>query len=221
MGSGSTDNGGTSMSLIERVSGDGFKLTPYQVQLNEEHKARRQRLHPVAVVPLAIPKIELLPQVPDQPAAALERQFKDPWFTIEEVGPAGLHVHSITAIQRIVCKHFGITMAQMTGQRRHTKVVRPRQVAMYFCRQLTERSWPDIGRRFGGKDHTTVLAAIRRIEKMMTESPEFNLEVNQLRRTVEMENAQQRERMKAACADFVDKAGNSTEAAESIEAGLI
>ena len=73
---------------------------------------------------------------------------------------------SIDEIQTQVADHYRIRKAEMTSARRAREVARPRQVAMYLSKQLTPRSLPDIGRRFGGRDHTTVIHAVQQIEKL-------------------------------------------------------
>jgi chromosomal replication initiator protein len=73
---------------------------------------------------------------------------------------------SIDEIQTQVAEHYRIRKAEMVSARRAREVARPRQVAMYLSKQLTPKSLPDIGRRFGGRDHTTVIHAVRQIEKL-------------------------------------------------------
>jgi chromosomal replication initiator protein len=73
---------------------------------------------------------------------------------------------TIDEIQKKVAEHFNIKMAEMTSARRARVVARPRQVAMYLAKQLTSRSLPEIGRKFGGRDHTTVMHAVRKIEEL-------------------------------------------------------
>ena len=73
---------------------------------------------------------------------------------------------TIDEIQRRVAEHYNIKMAEMTSSRRSRVVARPRQVAMYLAKQLTQRSLPDIGKRFGGRDHTTVIHAVKKIEEL-------------------------------------------------------
>jgi chromosomal replication initiator protein len=73
---------------------------------------------------------------------------------------------TIDEIQKRVAEHFNIKMAEMTSSRRARIVARPRQVAMYLAKQLTSRSLPEIGRKFGGRDHTTVMHAVRKIEEL-------------------------------------------------------
>ena len=73
---------------------------------------------------------------------------------------------TIDEIQKCVAEHFNIKMAEMTSSRRAQAVARPRQVAMYLAKRLTPRSLPEIGRKFGGRDHTTVMHAVRKIEEL-------------------------------------------------------
>jgi len=72
----------------------------------------------------------------------------------------------IDDIQAAVLRRFGITKIDLMARRRAIKTVRPRQIAMYLAKTLTTRSLPEIGRRFGGLDHTTVMHAIRRIVEL-------------------------------------------------------
>ncbi len=73
---------------------------------------------------------------------------------------------TIDEIQRRVSEHYKIRQAEMVSARRAREVARPRQVAMYLAKQLTPRSLPEIGRKFGGRDHTTVIHAVRQIERL-------------------------------------------------------
>ena len=78
---------------------------------------------------------------------------------------------TVDIIQKAVAEHFGLKQADLISERRARAVARPRQVAMWLAKQITTRSLPDIGRRFGGRDHTTVLHAVRRIESLKAEDP--------------------------------------------------
>jgi chromosomal replication initiator protein len=87
---------------------------------------------------------------------------------------------SVEDIQRKVAEHYRLKMADLLSARRARALARPRQVAMYLCKQLTTRSLPDIGRRFGGRDHTTVLHAVKRIDALMTEDAAMAEDVKRL-----------------------------------------
>ena len=89
---------------------------------------------------------------------------------------------TIDEIQRRVAEHFNMKMAEMTSSRRARVVARPRQVAMYLAKQLTQRSLPEIGRKFGGRDHTTVMHAVRKIEELMASDRALAEDVDLLHR---------------------------------------
>jgi chromosomal replication initiator protein len=89
---------------------------------------------------------------------------------------------TIDEIQRRVAEHFNIKMAEMTSARRARVVARPRQVAMYLAKQLTQRSLPEIGRKFGGRDHTTVMHAVKKIEELTLSDRAFAEDVELLHR---------------------------------------
>ena len=76
---------------------------------------------------------------------------------------------SIGRIQELVCERFGVTHAELTGERRSQNIVYPRQVAMYLSRELTDSSLPKIGKEFGGRDHTTVIHATSKIARLIRE----------------------------------------------------
>ncbi len=88
----------------------------------------------------------------------------------------------IEDILRIVSRHFAVSKQDILSQRRHRSVVRPRQIGMYLAKHLTSRSLPEIGRRFGDRDHTTVLHAIRKIDKEVGENPRLKDEIEELKR---------------------------------------
>ncbi|HET8613142.1 MAG TPA: chromosomal replication initiator protein DnaA [Sphingomonas sp.] len=92
---------------------------------------------------------------------------------------------TIDEIQGKVSDHYRIRKAEMTSARRAREVARPRQVAMYLAKQLTPRSLPEIGRRFGGRDHTTVIHAVRQIEKLRKADAELDADVRLLLRQLE------------------------------------
>jgi len=92
---------------------------------------------------------------------------------------------TIEEIQRRVAEHFNMKLADMHSERRARAVARPRQVAMYLAKQLTTRSLPEIGRKFGNRDHTTVMHAVRKIEELCTMDAGFSEDVELLRRMLE------------------------------------
>ncbi|GAA0567012.1 chromosomal replication initiator protein DnaA [Caenispirillum bisanense] len=92
---------------------------------------------------------------------------------------------TIEEIQKKVAEHFQIRISDMHSARRARAVTRPRQVAMYLAKQLTSRSLPEIGRKFGGRDHTTVMHAVKKVEELIGQDPAFAEDVNLLRRMLE------------------------------------
>jgi chromosomal replication initiator protein len=92
---------------------------------------------------------------------------------------------TIDEIQRRVSDHFRIRQAEMVSARRAREVARPRQIAMYLAKQLTPRSLPEIGRKFGGRDHTTVIHAVRQIERLRGCDSDIDADVRTLMRELE------------------------------------
>ncbi len=92
---------------------------------------------------------------------------------------------TIEEIQKKVAEHFNIRVADMHSARRARQVARPRQVAMYLAKQLTARSLPEIGRKFGGRDHTTVMHAVKKVDELRDSDKSFAEDVELLRRMLE------------------------------------
>ena len=93
---------------------------------------------------------------------------------------------TIEEIKKRVAEHFNIRLVDMHSARRARAVARPRQVAMYLSKQLTARSLPEIGRKFGGRDHTTVMHAVKKVEELRTTDSSFHEDVELLRRMLEI-----------------------------------
>jgi chromosomal replication initiator protein len=91
----------------------------------------------------------------------------------------------IEDIQKLVASHYSVSRADILSSRRTAAVVKPRQVAMFLAKVLTPRSLPEIGRRFGGRDHTTVLHAVRKIEALIQNNPALRDELELLKRMLQ------------------------------------
>ena len=91
----------------------------------------------------------------------------------------------IEDIQRVVARHYNVSKADLLSSRRTRTIVRPRQIAMYLAKMLTPRSLPEIGRRFGGRDHTTVLHAVRKIEGLIEGDMTLADEIELLKRMID------------------------------------
>ena len=92
---------------------------------------------------------------------------------------------TIEDIQKRVAEHYNIRISEMHSARRARAVARPRQVAMYLAKQLTSRSLPEIGRKFGGRDHTTVMHAVKRIDELRQNDNILSEDIDLLRRMLE------------------------------------
>lgn len=151
-------------------------LTPSQIRDADETKARRARFEARAFVPpISTPSGRIYRVEPEQVAQVEPPVFKEPWFSIEREieGPLRIDV-----IQRVVLKRYPkVTRADMLSARRTKDVVRPRQIAMYLAKMLTPKSLPEIGRGFGGRDHTTILHAVRKIARLVEEDAELAADI--------------------------------------------
>jgi chromosomal replication initiation ATPase DnaA len=101
---------------------------------------------------------------------------------VAEAGTDLARGRNIEDIQKLVASHFNVSRADILSARRTAGVVRPRQIAMYLSKLLTPRSLPEIGRRFGGRDHTTVLHAVRKITGLVTADGTLSEEIELLKR---------------------------------------
>jgi chromosomal replication initiator protein len=127
----------------------------------------------------------------------LFRRSFEPSLSIERVDELLAHLVGagearrvrIEDIQRIVARHYNVSRQELVSNRRTRVIVKPRQIAMYLAKTLTPRSFPEIGRRFGGRDHTTVLHAVRKIEDLIGEDNKLGHEVELLKRLINENNA--------------------------------
>jgi chromosomal replication initiation ATPase DnaA len=107
------------------------------------------------------------------------------WFWIvDEVGPPLPLKLSIEEIQTAVERHCDVRRAELISARRSAGIVRPRQIAMFLARHLTLHSLPMIGRKFGNRDHTTVLHAVRRIETLRSQDPKLANDLDAISRAL-------------------------------------
>ncbi len=90
----------------------------------------------------------------------------------------------IEDIQKVVARQFNVARNDLLSNRRTRQIVRPRQIAMYLSKTMTPRSLPEIGRRFGGRDHTTVLHAVRKVEELISKDHKMAQEVELLKRLI-------------------------------------
>ncbi|MBX3578250.1 MAG: chromosomal replication initiator protein DnaA [Rhizobiaceae bacterium] len=120
------------------------------------------------------------------------RQSFEPQITIDRIDEILGHIYRsgepkrvrIEDIQRVVARHYNVSKTELLSNRRTRTIVKPRQVAMYLSKVMTPRSLPEIGRRFGGRDHTTVLHAVRKIEDLSGTDNTLAQELELLRRLI-------------------------------------
>jgi hypothetical protein len=153
---------------------DGSAMSPTQYAL---HHARKQRL---ARFRAAAAKIEPQPDISARQSseASLPRIMgaKAPWFRVPGVSDLP-PMPSARDIQNAVCAFYGVSLRDMLSPRRDAAIVRPRQVAVYLCKQLTMLSMPKIGKLFGNRDHTTILASNRKIAGLVLVDAELAIAV--------------------------------------------
>jgi chromosomal replication initiator protein len=109
--------------------------------------------------------------------SSLTGRLIDEEFTLGElamVSPRRPELMSVEDIQRAVCGHFRLSNSDLLSKDRHKSVAFARQVAMYLCRQRLKCSFPELGRAFGNRDHTTVMSAVRRVEALRQRDPQVN-----------------------------------------------
>jgi chromosomal replication initiator protein len=92
------------------------------------------------------------------------------------------HSLTIEAVQKEVANHFNVKLADLKSHHRHQAIARPRMIAMFLARKLVKASYPELGSKFGGKDHTTVLSACRKIEKLVQDDPKTRHAVEEIER---------------------------------------
>jgi chromosomal replication initiator protein len=91
----------------------------------------------------------------------------------------------IDDIQKVVASHYNVSKHDLLSARRTRAIVRPRQIAMYLAKTMTPRSFPEIGKHFGGRDHTTVLHAVRKVEELAAADEMLTQEIELLKRLIQ------------------------------------
>ena len=92
---------------------------------------------------------------------------------------------TIDDIQRQVAEYYNLRLAELLSARRARNIARPRQVAMYLSKQMTQRSLPEIGRKFGGRDHTTVMHAVKKVDDLRLSDSGLDDDIHRLSRMLE------------------------------------
>lgn len=157
-------------------------MGPCETALIEAHRSRRARMWAAAYVPpVQLEQVEdaapVQPKEPEGPCPSNLSAvvFKGRLYLAHDVQEPPREIRSIPirSIIGAVASDYNVPVIDVLSHRRTAGVVRPRQVGMYLAKKLTTRSLPEIGRMFGGKDHTTVLHAVRKVEKLMAADPDL------------------------------------------------
>ncbi len=158
----------------------------------EAHR-RSQRFHAeiarrASMVPQRIERFTPAPK-PEAPKPLLilraEFYYDSMWFyDLVNFVPIPPEKVSVDLILRMVARHYGVSKIDIVSSRRTANVVRPRQVTMYLAKTMTQRSLPDIGRRMGNRDHTTVLHGVRKIERLLQTDEKLTAEITEIKRMV-------------------------------------
>lgn len=141
---------------------------------------RLREIHGTPVLPHEPDVIDIAPVVFKRKSEASET-VAESRFIRYRTDENGQRMPMVAEIKSVVSEFFDISPLNLDSRSRKAKFVWPRQIAMYLSSTLTLRSLPDIGRRFGGRDHTTVLHAVRKIERLVAEDPETADLINDLK----------------------------------------
>lgn len=149
-------------------------MTPELARQHQRHKefhaAIAQKAAERRTPPVKALTAEAFPSETDPPKESVEdwvERQKKIWFSIvDEIDPPSVTRPTVGLIQRKCCDYYKISLTAIVSQSRIAYIVRARQVAMFLTKELTTKSLPEIGRKFGNRDHTTVLHAVRKIANL-------------------------------------------------------
>ena len=91
---------------------------------------------------------------------------------------------SLNSIQEEVSLYYNLKISDMTSSRRSISIARPRQIAMYLCKDITSNSYPEIGKAFGGKDHTTVIHAVKKVRSLLMQDHNIQNQIKILKKLI-------------------------------------
>lgn len=161
-------------------------LTPELEKQHRAHRSFNQRVdakgHVQESAPVREPTInwnKKIVEVMPKPEIAPKPEYK-PWFRI-----VGLERPTVRDIQEVVAEFYGITRADILSKCRTTKFTFPRQVAAYLAKEITGLSLPDIGRRFSGRDHTTILYSVNKVAALRKSDPMLADEITEIKYRLE------------------------------------
>jgi chromosomal replication initiator protein len=145
------------------------------------HEARKQRLQRIAARAVPQRHAPVRRREPDghpqAPRRAVDRDYERAWAAaimgLSEQGAPPVRNPRIVEVQRATARHFGVSLKEMLAASRERPLVLPRHVAMYLAKQLTRKSFGEIGRAFGGRDHSSALYALSTIERRLGSDAEL------------------------------------------------
>ena len=154
-----------------------MEIVPAQLSQHQSWLAARRRLNPKPKVEVKIN--DLTPNAVPMP---LKIGTPQPEYSLTYGRPRRLMIDDFI---RAACKHFNVSRIDFLSDRRPKNLFMPRQIAAYLARTMTGNSLPEIGRRFGGKDHTTIMHSVRKIERLRLEDDKVNADVEAIRSAVQ------------------------------------
>jgi Bacterial dnaA protein helix-turn-helix len=171
-----------------------LEYQPTEKELALSAHARRKAFHrsietkaaelvPPPIVPPAPTWESVAPPWPQMPSMPATDFYRECWFLI--VGNVEGRQLTLRQIKQVVLDHYNLPLHAMLVGRRTRQWIRPRQLAMWLCKELTDKSLPEIGRGFGDADHTTVLHNCRRIDFFIAKDPDFAAVAQKLRTDLE------------------------------------
>jgi hypothetical protein len=155
----------TQRKAIERHENFRASVAAKAAELADRRTRIKLAAIPVAALeaPLAqTPEVKILDpeETPANPPSSIN------WFVVLSSGQDGRQYPSMLTIQKAVAAHFKVKVADLISKRRTADIILPRQIGYYLCKELTPHSLPQIGRRFGGRDHTSALHGIQKIKRL-------------------------------------------------------
>jgi chromosomal replication initiator protein len=91
---------------------------------------------------------------------------------------------TVELIQKTVADYFDLKLIDLKSEKRVKNIVYARQIAIWFCREMTKSSYPEIGHKFGGKDHSTVIHSYKKVDKLITDEPKVSKTIEEIRRII-------------------------------------
>ncbi len=162
----------TRVAILRQKAQDGNLNVPFDVldYIASYIDSNIRELEGALITAVAYSRVNTLPLCLEVAAEALK----------DILPPPGSRQITIEIIQKEVCRHFDIALPEMLSKKRNKQLVFPRQVAMYLCRKLTDASLPVIGSQFGGRDHTTVIHSIEKIDTDLKNNPQLGYQVDRI-----------------------------------------